>query len=249
MDYVVFGKGKKPLVIIPGLSLRTIKGTAVPLAQMYRIFSERYRVFVFDRAEYIPADCTVKDLAEDVFAAVNELGIKKADVIGISQGGIIALELTLAHPGFVHKLALGVTLSRPNDTVRAAVSEWVKLAKNNDTAGLLNDMLLRIYSEEYVRKFGKFFPIFAKTAELIPFDRFIVLARSILSCNVYERLTEINCPVFVIGGELDNVVGREASREIAEKLGCSLYIYENLGHSAYEEAKDFNKRIFEFFIG
>ena len=26
-----------------------------------------------------------------------------------------------------------------------------------------------------------------------------------------------------------------------------LYMYDGLGHAAYEEAKDFNKRIFEFF--
>ena len=38
-----------------------------------------------------------------------------------------------------------------------------------------------------------------------------------------------------------------ASEEIAEKLGCELYLYDNLGHAAYEEAKDFNKRAYAFF--
>ena len=32
-----------------------------------------------------------------------------------------------------------------------------------------------------------------------------------------------------------------------EKLGCDHYIYEELGHEAYSESKDFNRRIFEFF--
>ena len=36
------------------------------------------------------------------------------------------------------------------------------------------------------------------------------------------------------------------SQEIAEKLGCEIYMYEELGHAAYEEAKDFNKRIYSF---
>ena len=38
----------------------------------------------------------------------------------------------------------------------------------------------------------------------------------------------------------------EASEEMAEKLGCKLYMYETLGHAAYEEAKDFNKIVYDF---
>ena len=41
MDYVTFGKGKKPLVIIPGLGdgLATVKGMAQMLALAYRDFA------------------------------------------------------------------------------------------------------------------------------------------------------------------------------------------------------------------
>ena len=38
----------------------------------------------------------------------------------------------------------------------------------------------------------------------------------------------------------------ELSEKIAEKLQCEIYMYEELGHAAYEEAKDFNKRIYRF---
>ena len=52
--------------------------------------------------------------------------------------------------------------------------------------------------------------------------------------------------MFVIGGKHDKIVGEEASKEIAEKIGCNVFIYENFGHAAYEEAKDFNKKIYNF---
>ena len=39
LDYAVFGKGAKPLVIIPGLTLRDVKGAGWSLAYMYRIFA------------------------------------------------------------------------------------------------------------------------------------------------------------------------------------------------------------------
>lgn len=56
----------------------------------------------------------------------------------------------------------------------------------------------------------------------------------------------IQCPVFVIGGMQDKVVNGEASIEIAEKLGCKIHMYEDLRHAAYEEAKDFNQRVYDF---
>ena len=35
-------------------------------------------------------------------------------------------------------------------------------------------------------------------------------------------------------------------REIAKKLGCEIFMYDDLGHAAYEEAKDFNQRVYNF---
>ena len=39
-----------------------------------------------------------------------------------------------------------------------------------------------------------------------------------------------------------------ASKEIATKLGCKIYLYDSLGHAAYEEAKDFNRIVYDFFV-
>ena len=32
------------------------------------------------------------------------------------------------------------------------------------------------------------------------------------------------------------------------QLGCRVFIYEQLGHAAYEEAKDFNRRMYDFLM-
>lgn len=77
-------------------------------------------------------------------------------------------------------------------------------------------------------------------------QRFITLAKACLTCNAYEKLDKIKCPVFVIGGQQDKVVSGKASEEIAEKLGCKIHMYDDLGHAAYEEAADFNKRVYDF---
>ncbi len=247
MYYATFGKGTEPLVIIPGLSLKSIHGAAVPLALRFRIYVKDYRVWVFDKKEKIPEGITVRDLAADVACAMDKLGICNADILGVSQGGMIAQYLALDRPDLVRKLALGVTLSRSNQVVERKIGEWVGSAERNDYGAIVSDMLKSMYSEQYVKKNRLLFMIALKTAKLNDPERFIRLAKSCLTCDTYDSLDKIRCPVFVLGGKRDRIATAEASEEIAEKLGCPIYMYKNLGHSAYEEGKDFNKRVHGFF--
>lgn len=66
--------------------------------------------------------------------------------------------------------------------------------------------------------------------------------------NAYPELYKISCPVFVIGGVEDSVVMGQASWEIADTLGCEIYMYDNLGHVTYEKAADYNIRILKFLV-
>lgn len=51
----------------------------------------------------------------------------------------------------------------------------------------------------------------------------------------------------VIGGAEDKTAGIRASYELHERIhGSQLHVYQDLGHAAYEEAKDFNERVFAF---
>lgn len=249
MDYITFGEGTKPLVLIPGLSFKTVRKFAEPFSLMYRIFAKDFQVYAFDRKRDITIGYTVKHMADDLAYAMETIGIGNADVIGISQGGMIAQYLALDHAHLVHKLVLGVTLSRLNDTARTVVGDWIRMSVNNDYEGIAEDMLKKVYSEQYVGKVERYFHLVSKWGKPKDLQHFSVLARACLTCNTYDRLEEIQCPVFVIGGRKDLVLTGEASEEIAEKLGCEIYMYEDLGHSAYEEAEDFNQRILEFLCG
>lgn len=246
MDYITFGEGEQPLVLIPGLSFKKVKKFAAPLAFAYRKFAKEFKVYVFDRKEEIPVGYSIKNLADDVAYGMNELGITKAEVIGISQGGMAAQYLAIEYPELVDKLILAVTMSRMNDTAWEVVSNWIRLALKDDYEGLAEDMMKKVYSDEYVERFGKYFPLASQIAKPKDMRHFERMARACLTCSTYDRLNEIQCPVFVIGGQKDQVVSGGASVEIAEKLGCEIYMYEELGHSVYEEAPDFTQRIYDF---
>ena len=247
MLWITLGNGEKPLVAIPGLRLTEMAGTANVAALYYKIFAQDYRVYLPDRPDPLPTDCTVADLAADTAAGMQQLGIENADVIGVSQGGMIAQELAISHPELVRKLALGVTLSRPNATAAEAVSGWIQMAERGDMEAVVRDYAARASSEKMLRRNKMFLPLAMKLQKMLPAERFTALAKACLTCNTYDRLGQIRCPVLVLGGAQDKVVSGEASREIAEKLGCPCHIYPDQSHEAYNEAKDFNRRIYDFF--
>lgn len=245
-DYIRFGSGKKPLIMIQGLNTRGIKGAALSLAYMYRIFAKEYTVYLFDRRPVVYDGITVRDMAADIASAMDALGLKNADVFGTSQGGMIAQYLAIDRPDLVRRLVLAVTLSRNNDTVKQVVGDWIEMAERGDMKRFVLDMAEKMYSETYVKKYRPLMPLLTILQKPKDVKRFVILAKSCLTCDTYDILDKIKCPTLVIGGKQDKVVSGVASEEIAEKLGCALHMYDDLGHAAYEEAHDFNQMVYDF---
>ncbi len=245
-DYIQFGTGKKNLVMIQGLNTNGIKGAAFSLAYMYRLFVKEYTVYLFDRRAEVYEGITVKDFAMDIAASMDELGLKNVDVFGVSQGGMIAQYLAMERPDLVNKIVLAVTASRNNETIENVVHNWIAMTEQGDFKALVIDMAEKMYSDEYVKRYQLFMPLLTLLQKPKDVKRFPILAKSCLTCNAFDLLEKIQCPVMVIGGKQDKVVSGEASEEIAEKLGCEIYMYEELGHAAYEEAADFNQRVLIF---
>ena len=152
MDYIRFGTGKRVLIMLPGLGdgLRSVKGTALPMAFMYRAFVKDFTVYAFSRKNELPQGYTTCDMARDQAEAMEQLGIQKADIFGVSMGGMIAQHLAIDHPEKVGKLILTVTSSRPNPILAESIDEWVSCAKHGDHTAFMDSNVRRIYSEDYL---------------------------------------------------------------------------------------------------
>lgn len=248
LDCLIFGRGKKPLVILPGLSTRNVRPAGLMLSFMYHSFTRGFTVYIMDKPRHIPEGCTVADLADSCAAAMKELGIERAHVLGVSLGGMMAQELAISHPELVASLVLAVTAAKSNDSVKRAIGRWLHYAEKGDFAAFGRDMMESMYSASYLKKYGFLLPVAAALSRPKDVKRFMRLANACLSCDSFDRLERISCPTLVIGAGKDKVVSGEASVEIAEKLGCKFHMYDNLGHAAYDEAGDFNKIVLDFFL-
>ena len=249
MYYAAFGEGPKKLVVLPGLSdgLATVKGMAWILASPYRKFFQDYTVYMFSRKNEMPEGYTIRDMADDQAQAMERLGIDRAYVLGVSQGGMIAQCLAIDHPEMVAGLILAVTAPSANAVARAVVSDWIGMAKRGDHTALMADTAEKMYSEAYLRKNRRFFPLIARFTKPRNYDRFLKNADAILGFDAREELAKICCPTLILAGENDHVVGNDAANELHGGIaGSDLYVYEGLGHGAYEEAKDFYGRVLDF---
>lgn len=246
LDCIAFGTGTKPLVMLQGLNTHSIKGAGLSLAYMYRMFAKEYRVYLFDRRPDAQPGITVRQMAADVAAAMDALGLADADVLGVSQGGMIGQYLAIDRPELVRRMVLAVTLARSNGTVCAVIRNWVAMAQQGAMKALVADMAEKMYSDAYLKRYRPLLPLLTVLQKPRDVRRFVTLAESCLTCNAYEQLHSIRCPVLVLGGRQDKVVGADACTELAQKLGCECFVYETLGHAAYEEAADFNRRVYEF---
>jgi len=249
MYFVSFGTGKKKLVVLPGLSdgLATVKGKALFLSPPYKKFFKDYTVYLFSRKNRMPEGYSIRDMADDQARAMKILEIDQAYLLGVSQGGMIAQYIAIDHPETVKKLILAVTAPNANAVVRDAITGWIDMVMRKDHTALMVDTAEKMYSEAYLRKNRRFFPLIARFTRPRDYDRFLKNANAILRFDAREELSKIICPTLILAGSDDHTVGNDAAQELHNGIaGSQLHVYEGLGHGAFEEAKDFYDRVLAF---
>jgi pimeloyl-ACP methyl ester carboxylesterase len=159
-------------------------------------------------------DYTLDGLVADLAAAFDALGLARADLLGHSLGGMVALRFALAHPERVSSLVLMDTSPRPMplpipEPVRAAL---VDLVQTQGVAALLPGMRQRPDDQ--------LAPSFRRSIEQMGPDAFWKRVRRKLEAMdpvgwdallrvlgeheaVAHRLAEIRCPTLVMVGAED----------------------------------------------
>ena len=249
MDYVTFGKGKKSLVIIPGLGdgLQTVKGMAMPFSITYRILAERYKIYVFSRINELRQGYTTRDMAADVAEAMETLNLDTAYVMGISQGGMIAQWLVADFPEKVQKLILAVTTAKPSQLARERIEHWQQLSQSGNFKHLMLDIAKHSYTQKSYQKWRLLYNVMGIFGHIKDKQRIDIQSVSCLKHDSLDFLEKINCPTLIIGAEKDDVLGVDGSLGLHQHIKDSqLTILPECGHALYEQNKDFQKRVLVF---
>ncbi|MGE5803547.1 MAG: alpha/beta fold hydrolase, partial [Gemmatimonadota bacterium] len=103
MYYEVSGAGE-PLVVLHGAYMNIPSmGAIIPqLAKTHRVYALEFQGH--GRTTDIDRPITYQNLADDVAAFMDSVGLQKADVFGYSMGSAAGLQLAIRHPEKVNKL-------------------------------------------------------------------------------------------------------------------------------------------------
>lgn len=252
MEYCKFGCGKKVLVIIPGLSVQSVMGSANAIEASYGEMKDEFTYYVFDCRKDIPDKYSIEDMAADTAYAMKELGLKDAYLFGGSRGGMVAMTIAMEYPELVKKLALGSTSSHVKEEQRKVIANWIKLAKEKNTAALYDDFAKEIYPPAIYEQTKEYFAEVSKTVKDSELYSFIIQAEAVINFDATDKLGKINCPVLALGVFEDAVLDSDATMEIAEKLDYRddfrLFMYTGYGHAAFDTAPDYRSRLFDFYL-
>lgn len=250
MDYFRFGTGKRTLVILPGLSVQSVMGSAQAVAEAYAPLAEAFTVYLFDRRKELPPVYSVADMAADTAAAFQKLGLEKVSLFGASQGGMIAQQIAVDHPELVEKLVLGSTCAAVDEARFEVIGSWVRLARAKDREGLYLSFGEALYPRDVFEASRDLLRQMAQAVTEEELARFVILAEGTLGFDAEDRLENIACPVLVLGAADDRVLGPDAANALAEKLGgkpgFQLYMYDGYGHAAFDTAPDYKARMLQF---
>ena len=250
MDYLQFGNGDETLVILPGLSVQSVMGSADAVVKAYQQLADHYTICLFDRRKELPAEYSLQDMADDTAQAIAAAGLDEVNLFGVSQGGMIAMGIAIEHPELVKKLVLGSTSSDITKETYQLIDKWIQMAKEGRAEDLYLSFGEMLYPEDVFNQSKDLLKAAAKTVTKEDLDRFIILAQSLRDFDITDELDQIACPVLLIGSKDDRVLGVEATQVIAEHLSgrpdFELYLYDGYGHAAYDTAPDYKERVLSF---
>lgn len=244
-----FGRGKRPLVILPGLSVKSLMPLARAVAERYKKFLDDYEIFLMERPLEPPSDCDANFLARAASEALDALGVKSACLLGISAGGMAAQEVAAARPDLVSKLFLGSTCAKMTKAAAALIGNWADLAQEGKAADLNQAFAAAVYSQGFYQKYKEAILASLDGATDADLKRFAIFARAVLDFDATSLIPKIQCPILAVGAGQDQIFGADAAPQIARLAGNSArsYVYQNYGHAVYDEADDYVDRIYEFF--
>lgn len=216
------GRGRYPLILLHG------NGEDGSYFEKQMLpFSQHFRVIAIDTRGHGQtargdAPFTIRQFADDLLAFMDEHGIAKANILGFSDGGNIAMIFALKHPERVEKLILN--------------------GANLDTSGVKSSVQIPIEIGYRIASFFSKFSLKAKrNAEM--------LGLMVNDPNVKpEELSQMQCPTLVIAGNND-MIKDEHTRLIARSIpNAELAIIPGNHFIANSNPDTFNETVLRFLL-
>ncbi|TLG09861.1 alpha/beta fold hydrolase [Nocardia cyriacigeorgica] len=232
MPYLAFGSGR-PLVFLRWFTPDHANPTGwMRSSELKKLagLARHYRVYAVGRAPGTPAGTTMADIAAEHADALRAEFGTPVDILGVSSGGSIALQLAADHPEVVRKLVVVSSACRLDPATRIGQRRYAE-AVLAGKRGLHHMAMVAVANPVGARLVGAAMwlldPLMRPT---VPADtHHFLMAED--GFDVTDRLGEITVPTLVIGGERDPSYSAETFRRTADGIPDGrLILYPRTGH-------------------
>jgi pimeloyl-ACP methyl ester carboxylesterase len=202
--------------------------TAAALAPAYRVLSVDARGFGEAPAS---GPFAIADLADDLAALLDALGIAAATLVGLSMGGYAALAFARRHPARLAALVLADTRAAADSPeTRRAREEARALIESSGTSTYLDRSLPRLVAPDAPPA------VLARVRALAETRGERIIAGLAALRDRPDRTSElaaIRCPTLVIGGARDQVIPLEEMHGMSAAIpGARFVALDGVGHLA-----------------
>lgn len=183
----------------------------------------------------VVGEYALEDMALDALRLLDELGIRRAHVAGVSMGGMIAQTLAVQSP---NRVATLTSISSASGNPRTGLGKfgtiWSILRPRGKTPREQILKTLRVLSgpaypvtEDELNRYLEQLPNFDRDLSAV-FRQVVAL---LSSGDRSEQLRRIRAPTLVVHGTADPLLPFSAGRETAELIpGAELWAVEGMGH-------------------
>jgi 3-oxoadipate enol-lactonase len=215
-------------------------------AYQTNFFRKRYKCILHDARGQLMSEKPEMNYSMEIHASdfeglLDELGIEKCHIVGISYGGVIGMVFSYTYPERVRSLSVISSLSYVNNLTSVQLQSWNHVATQCPEC-LYKVATGSVFSNRFRMNNPNFFEESESLINKLPPDYFEAFARLALSAqqiNITEKIKDIQCPSLVICGENDILLPVEYSRVIADSIPNSEFItIPNAGHAVVLEKPD-----------
>ena len=240
-----------PLLLMPGLTPdhRPPTGMArrAQLALMRPLARER-QVWWVNRRQGLPQGTTIAELADDYATMLGEWQAAPIDVVGISTGGEIALQLAADHPELVRRLVLVASACRLGAAGHKVERQAVAALERGDRRGAAALLSAPLPSGRFASALMRGLAWVLPGGVVGPDHRdLLATLRAELAFDLSERLHEITAPTLVLGGSEDAFYGEAVFRETATGLPSGqLALHHGRSHARTVTSRDLGPEVNAF---